>query len=76
MLFRIMLWRRDKARSNKTFPVSPSRASVRAFTLHSSQSLNCPSNLIGHDRPHKPANGEGRFSQWTGAALGVQGGQQ
>jgi hypothetical protein len=44
-----------------------------AFTSDSSRTLNCPSNLIGHDHPNKPANGEGltgRFNKWTGAALG------
>ena len=30
---------------------------VRAFTPRSSRYLNCPSNLIGHDHPNKPANG-------------------
>jgi uncharacterized protein len=43
-----------------------------AFTRRSSRYLNCPSNLISHDRLNKPANGEGttrRFDSWAGAAL-------
>jgi hypothetical protein len=32
---------------------------VPAFTPRSSRYLNCPSNLIGHDRFNKPANGLG-----------------
>lgn len=41
-----------------------------AFTSDSSRTLNCPSNLIGHDHPNKPANGEGptgRFLQVDGS---------
>jgi hypothetical protein len=30
-----------------------------AFTSDSSRYLNCPSNLIGHGDPNKPANGVG-----------------
>jgi hypothetical protein len=30
---------------------------ARPFTPDSSRCLNCPSNLIGHDHPNKPANG-------------------
>jgi hypothetical protein len=30
-----------------------------AFTPDSSRCLNCSSNLIGHDDPNKPANGDG-----------------
>jgi hypothetical protein len=30
-----------------------------AFTFDSSRYLNCPSNLIGHGDPNKPANGVG-----------------
>ena len=48
---------------------------MRAFTSRSSRTLNCPSNLIGHDPPNnRPENGVGMFQQWTGAALG--GGRQ
>jgi hypothetical protein len=35
--------------------------------------------LIGHDPPNKPANGvgnNGTLNQWTGAALGTQGGKK
>jgi hypothetical protein len=35
--------------------------------------------LIGHDHPNKPANGvgnDGTLNQWTGAALGTQGGKK
>jgi hypothetical protein len=46
----------------------------RAFTTDSSRCLNCPSNLIGHDHPDKPANGvcKGRLSaaRPLGRALG------
>ena len=48
-----------------------------AFTPHSSRSLNCPSNLIGHDHPNKPANGEGNngtFLQLDGSR--ARGGRQ
>jgi hypothetical protein len=38
------------------FPAIHARAT---FTSRSSRYLNCPSNLIGHDHPNKPANGVG-----------------
>jgi hypothetical protein len=38
------------------FPAIDARAT---FTSRSSRYLNCPSNLIGHDHPNKPANGVG-----------------
>jgi hypothetical protein len=44
-------------------------AAVRAgnaFTPDSSRYLNCPSNLIGHDHPNKPANGERMIRQSVG----------
>jgi hypothetical protein len=35
-------------------------STVRAFTPRSSRTLNCPSNLIGHDHPNnRPENGVG-----------------
>jgi hypothetical protein len=34
-------------------------ACAKPFTHDSSRYLNCPSNLIGHDHPNKPANGVG-----------------
>jgi len=37
-----------------------------AFTSRSSRYLNCPSNLIGHDHPNKPANGERMIRQSVG----------
>jgi hypothetical protein len=36
------------------------------FTPDSSQYLNCPSNLIGHDHFNKPANGERMIRQSVG----------
>jgi hypothetical protein len=36
----------------------------RAFTPRSSRTLNCPSNLIGHDRLNKPANGVGEYRRF------------
>src|SRR6202158_1154340 len=50
-----------------------------AFTSDSSRCLTCPSILIGHDHPNKPANGvgnNGTLNKWTGAALGTQGGKK
>jgi hypothetical protein len=42
-----------------------------AFTFDSSRYLNCPSNLIGHDHPNQPANGEGMtFQQVDGPRSG------
>jgi hypothetical protein len=36
-------------------------ATVRGFTSRSSRTLNCPSNLIGHDHPNnRPENGVGQ----------------
>src|SRR3954464_2039474 len=49
------------------------------FRFDSSRSLNCSSNLIGHDHPNKPANGggeDGTLNDWTGAALGQGGNEQ
>jgi hypothetical protein len=37
-----------------------------AFTSDSSRYLNYPSNLIGHDHPNKPANGERMIRQSVG----------
>jgi hypothetical protein len=35
-------------------------STMRAFTSRSSRTLNCPSNLIGHDHPNnRPENGVG-----------------
>jgi hypothetical protein len=38
----------------------------RAFTSGSSRRLNCPSNLIGHGHPDKPANGERMIPHFAG----------
>jgi hypothetical protein len=36
----------------------PTRGAARnPFRFDSSRTLNCSSNLIGHDHPNKPANG-------------------
>jgi len=59
--------------TNRHFPLSRrhfcdsmfSRA-MRAFTPRSSRTLNCPSNLIGHDHPNKPANGTRLIRQSAG----------
>jgi hypothetical protein len=56
----------------QAFCDSSAEDAARAFTFDSSRYLNCPSNLIGHDHPNKPANGVGNdelFDKWTGAAL-------
>jgi hypothetical protein len=59
------------------YALSQAFASRNAFTSDSLRSLNRLSNLVGHDRPNKPANGVGmtrrRFDKWTGAALGGSG---
>jgi hypothetical protein len=40
---------------------------VRAFTSRSSRTLNCPSNLIGHDHPNnRPENGTRMIRQSVG----------
>jgi ribosomal protein S14 len=40
---------------------------MRAFTSRSSRTLNCPSNLIGHDHPNnRPENGTGMIRQSVG----------
>jgi hypothetical protein len=44
---------------DRHFCDSMSARPSRAFTPRSSRYLNCPSNLIGHDHPNKPANGVG-----------------
>ena len=45
---------------------------MRAFTPRSSRTLNCPSNLIGHDHPNKPANGTRSIRQSAGGlAIGL-----
>jgi hypothetical protein len=38
----------------------------RAFMFDSLRYLNRPSNLIGHDHPNKPANGERMIRQSVG----------
>jgi hypothetical protein len=40
---------------------------MRAFTSRSSRTLNCPSNLIGHDHPNnRPENGTRMIRQSVG----------
>ena len=54
-------------------------AGRRAFTSDSSRYLNCPSNLIGHDHPNKPANGDGdnrTFRQLDRGRARGEGGQK
>jgi len=53
------LERREPA-PDKHFLDLTSAGGVSAFTPDSSRCLNCPSNLIGHDHPNKPANGVGK----------------
>jgi len=61
---------RGKPRKNKALPDLAADRAGSAFTSRSSRTLNCPSNLIGHDRLNTPANGEtGRFDSWVGATL-------
>jgi hypothetical protein len=44
---------------NKRFLDFAAGATRNPFRFDSSRSLNCSSNLIGHDHPDKPANGGG-----------------
>jgi hypothetical protein len=44
---------------NNAFLHFATGAAQEPFRFDSSQSLNCSSNLIGHDHPYKPANGGG-----------------
>jgi hypothetical protein len=58
--------------------ISPAAGAKRAFTPRSSRTLNCPSKLIGHGDPDKPANGvrdNRRFGSGMGPRSG-EGGQQ
>jgi hypothetical protein len=48
-----------QALQDKHFCKLPALARLRAFTSRSSRTLSGPSNLIGHLRPCKPANGMG-----------------
>jgi hypothetical protein len=48
-----------KSASNMRFCDFVATCAERAFTFDSLQYLNCPSNLVGHDHPNKPANGVG-----------------
>jgi hypothetical protein len=45
--------------ANKRFCDFATGGAPNPFRFDSSQSLNCSSNLIGHDHPNKPANGGG-----------------
>jgi hypothetical protein len=48
---------------------------LRAFTSRSSRTLNCPSNLIGHDHPNnRPENGVGDNRQ-TNSGQGPRSGE-
>jgi hypothetical protein len=47
------------ARKNKRFCDLARCAARTPFRFDSSRTLNCSSNLIGHDDPDKPANGGG-----------------
>jgi hypothetical protein len=42
---------------NKRFRDFAAGTARNPFRFDSSRSLNCSSNLIGHDHPNKPANG-------------------
>jgi hypothetical protein len=44
---------------NQRFCGFASAAARHPFRFDSSRTLNCSSNLIGHDDPNKPANGVG-----------------
>jgi hypothetical protein len=47
------------AQQNKRFGDFARCAARNPFRFDSSRTLNCSSNLIGHDHPDKPANGGG-----------------
>jgi hypothetical protein len=47
------------AQQNNRFCDFATGGAPNPFRFDSSQSLNCSSNLIGHDHPNKPANGGG-----------------
>jgi hypothetical protein len=57
---------RRKPRTNKDSLAFAAAAAGPAFTCDSSRYLNCPSNLIGHDHPNKPANGKRMIRQSVG----------
>src|ERR1700722_11375412 len=79
----VIVWRNRKVNRMSQTDETPAKCALlpfcgwrgrNLFTPDSSRYLNCPSNLIGHDHPNKPANGEGitgRFNKWTAAALGT-----
>ena len=48
---------------------------AQAFTCDSSRYLNCPSNLIGHDDPNKPANGVGNNGTFQTTGQGPRAGR-
>jgi hypothetical protein len=62
------------AQQNNRFCDFASCAARNPFRFDSSRTLNCSSNLIGHDHPNKPATAVGNnraFNDRTGAALGA-----
>ena len=68
----------QKCLRHRHFCDSAQRLRRRRFTSRSSRYLNRSSNLMGHDHPHKPANGEritGRLNSGRGPRSG-EGGQQ
>jgi hypothetical protein len=71
----VIVWRNRKVnRMSQTDETSAKRALLpfcgwrgrNPFTPDSSRYLNCPSNLIGHDHPNKPANGKRMIRQSVG----------
>jgi hypothetical protein len=44
---------------NQRFCGFAAKPAENSFRFDSSRTLNCSSNLIGHDHPNKPANGSG-----------------
>jgi len=61
-----------RSRSDERFPELIGVRNPRAFTRRLSQSLNHPSNLIGHDR-RKPGNGERRLTVGREPRAGARG---
>jgi hypothetical protein len=62
--------RTAKSPVKQAFPPFADPRAGQAFTPDSSRCLNCPSNLIGHDHPNKPANGKRMIRQSADRAPG------
>jgi hypothetical protein len=51
---------RALSQQNRRFFDVAAKPAENSFRFDSSRTLNCSSNLIGHDHPNKPANGDGK----------------